>query len=76
MKEVLAEAFEYTCNHMHEYWISHYPGYLRTFIAIIIFGVVGTIAGEIYDVVYHIKWRCFCIESGIGVTLFDVNSSN
>lgn len=49
MKEVLAEAFEYTCNHMHEYWISHYPGYLRTVIAIIIFGAVGMIAAEIYE---------------------------
>ena len=49
MKEVLTEAFEYTCNHMHEYWLSHYPGYFRVFIAIIIFGAIGTIAAEIYE---------------------------
>lgn len=48
MKEVLAEAFEYTCNHMQEYWLSHYPGYIRVFVAIVIAGIVGTIAAEIY----------------------------
>ena len=49
MKEVLTEAFEYTCNHMHEYWLSHYPGYIRVFTGILVFGIVGTIVMSIYE---------------------------
>lgn len=49
MKEVLTEAFEYTFNHMHEYWLSHYPGYIRVFVVVVICGVIGTIIMGIYE---------------------------
>ena len=49
MGQIISDAFGYAIESTKEFWIAHYPGYLRTFIAIIVFGIIGTIVAEIYE---------------------------
>lgn len=49
MGQIISEALQFAMESTHEYWNIHRAGYLREFIAIVIFGIIGTIIAAFYE---------------------------